>query len=596
MVANAFLAWRINLGIDYHKRKRGAQGLTRFVPLFFFVILITSCRTPSTPTEVNMSRDTSQPVITPRPVGPGGIAEEILSNTEIGSPSSLLRSLEIILDRNLAATEFGRTMVNVNVILLRTLYPAIQAELPPRDPPITHMYSIILREAERGNYMAPNRNSMDFLEHILPFLTYYPPFSGRIFPPENYLRALPDLEKAATLNENSVLAGYFMGIVFEYTGRLERAYAQYSRIWESFPESYPAALGIARIMDTQGRQQDTIQFLNDLITLFPDNLSVKRQMAIAYYQAGDWPRAEAAVAEILRENSRDGEFLLMRAHILVEQGLLFQARSPLEIYANINPTNTLYLFLRARVQNEFYNNRDSALNYLRLILRASSPIDAIYNDAALYAARLMIRSFRPEEQAEGRNLLNRLLSVPNPSLDVISLALDDAIRRENWEQAQAYLARLLGERRSSNDLLAAYTLEEARGNHAAALTFARELYERDRTNEEGSIAYISALIAVGQRETAVRMIDARLDGMSGGALKSRYIYLRSRTRTSEEMMLNDLRASLFENPRNVDALIASFEIHHRRNDRRRASFYLRQAFTLAPDNPRLQRYAIEYNL
>jgi hypothetical protein len=92
------------------------------------------------------------------------------------------------------------------------------------------------------------------------------------------------------------------------------------------------------------------------------------------------------------------------------------------------------------------------------------------------------------------------------------------------------------------------------------------------------------------------MIDTRLNGMNGGALKSRYHFLRSQTRNNEEMMLNDLRASLFENPRNLNALIASFEIFHRRNDERRAIFYLRQALTLAPDNPRLKRYAEEYNL
>jgi tetratricopeptide (TPR) repeat protein len=487
-------------------------------------------------------------------------------------------------------------MVNVNVTLFNALYSAIRADLPPRDPPLTHMYSRILREAERGVYMAPQRISLDFLEHILPFLAYYPPFSGRIFPPENYLTALPDLEKAAILNEDSVLAAYFMGTVYEHTGQPEKAQFQYSQVWEAFPESYPAALGLSRILYAQGRQQEAIQFLDNLSTEIPDNISIKRQLAIFYYQARDWPRAETAVAEILRENSRDGDFVLMRAHILVEQGSLLQARAPLEIYAGINPTNTLYLFLHARIQNEFYNNRESALGHLRHVLRISSPADAIYNEAAIYAARLMMRSPRREEQLEGRDLLTRLLSVPNPSHDVISLALSDAILREDWALARTYLTRLLGERRSSEDLLAAFTIENAQGNNAAALSFARELYERDRTNEEGIFTFISALISSGQNDAAIRMIESRLSELEGGVLRSDYLYLRSRTRTNEEMILSDLRASLFENPRNINALIMSFEIHHRRNDERRAVFYLRQALALAPDNPRLRRYEAEYNL
>jgi predicted Zn-dependent protease len=55
-----------------------------------------------------------------------------------------------------------------------------------------------------------------------------------------------------------------------------------------------------------------------------------------------------------------------------------------------------------------------------------------------------------------------------------------------------------------------------------------------------------------------------------------------------------LRASLFEHPRNVDSLIAMFEIHHRRGDQRRAAHYLRQALAIAPDNPLLRVHAADY--
>jgi Tfp pilus assembly protein PilF len=58
--------------------------------------------------------------------------------------------------------------------------------------------------------------------------------------------------------------------------------------------------------------------------------------------------------------------------------------------------------------------------------------------------------------------------------------------------------------------------------------------------------------------------------------------------------MNDLRSSLFEDPRNLEALIAMFEIYHRRRDERRAAYYLRQALVIAPDNPQLKRYEEEY--
>ena len=384
------------------------------------------------------------PVILPQappPAGGGGIVEEIRSHTERASPSSLLRALDIIRSRDLGSTEFGRVMNAVNVTLLRNIYPTIQAQLPQLDPPVTHTYSRILREAERGVYTPPPQNSTDYLEYMLPFLAYLPDqtqsadgrggsgATGRTASSERFLSALPDLERGAKLNEDSVLAGFFMGIVFENTGRQDDAFGQYSRTWELFPECFPAALGVARVMEAQGRRQEAVRFLSDLVVRFPDSLQVKRQLALAYYNSGDWSRAEAAVAEILQRNSRDGEFVLMRAHILVEQGQFLQAQAPLDIYSAINPNNRLYLFLRARVQAEGFHNRDAALNYLRAILRSAPGTNsgAFDIESSVYAARLLLESPRSEDQNEGRNLLRRLLDVPSPSLEVIALALDEAV-------------------------------------------------------------------------------------------------------------------------------------------------------------------------
>jgi len=240
------------------------------------------------------------------------------------------------------------------------------------------------------------------------------------------------------------------------------------------------------------------------------------------------------------------------------------------------------------------------MNYLRSIIRSSTPANDYYNEAAIYAARLLMESSRQQDQTEGRDLLVKLLAVPSdfsphPSLEALSLAVWDAIRRESYRDARLYLGRLLEERRSTQDLLAAYTVEKEQGNAASALSYARELYQRDRSNDDGILAYISALIDTGRRDEAAGMIESRLAGVAGGALKSRYYYLRSLTTGNEELQMNDLRSSLFEDSRNLNSLIALFEIYLRRNDERRAVSYLRQALALAPDNPQLKRYEAEYS-
>ncbi|MDR1587754.1 MAG: tetratricopeptide repeat protein [Treponema sp.] len=589
------------------------RGERIFRRLFFLaaVFVTLSCGTSGPVQETPLPADIPPPASetgreqpVPRPSA-GGVADEIRRLTETGVLSSMLRALDLIRSRGLGATEFGRLMNGVNVALIRRVYPDASTQLPVPDLPQTHVYARILREAERGGYTPPSQGSTDYLEYVLPFLALYtgasPPAEspGRGgtpgeagLPPlsERFRSALPDLQKAETIKPDSALAPYFLGLAYERTNMLAEAQLAYNRAYDISGECYPAALGLARVMNLSGRKQEALRMLSDLVIRYPDNTAVKRQLALTYYENGDWSRAEPAIAEILQRDNRDGDFLLMRARILVEQGRYMQAQAPLDLYSSLNPNNRTYLFLRARVQAEGYRNRDAALNYLRSILR-SSPDD---DEASVYAAQLLMESSRSEDQAEGGELFRRLLAHPNPSAAVLGLGLQDAIRRENWREAQRYLGRLLEERRSFQDLLNACTVERGLGNNARVLSYARELYERDPFNEEGIAAYISALIDTGRPDEAGRMIESRLSAPGGATVKSRYYYLRSRIRTSEESAMNDLRSSLFEDPRNLNALIALFEIYHRRRDERRAVYYLKQALAIAPDNPHLKRYEGEY--
>jgi Tfp pilus assembly protein PilF len=352
-------------------------------------------------------------------------------------------------------------------------------------------------------------------------------------------------------------------------------------------------------LDASGRLEEGIALLSDLELLYPDNLAIKRQLVLAYYHTRDWAKAEPLIEDVLREDKEDRQFILIQAAVLVEQEQYLQALAPLDLYASLDPNNPRYLFLRAKVQAEGYHNRDGALTYLRTMLRNfrggfSGATDQDDEEMLIYSAEFFMESSREDDRSQGRSLMNSLMSVPAPTPRVLSLALRDAIRRRAWEEARPYLDRLLAERRSPEDVLYACQVERGLGNSAAALAYAKELYEQNPRNDEGSIAYISALIDMNRRSEASWVLENRLSEVGGGILKSRYYFLRSRLQNNEEGRINDLRSSLFEDPRNINALTAMFEIHHRRNDQRRAVYYLKQALALDPDNPQLRSYEDEY--
>jgi thioredoxin-like negative regulator of GroEL len=556
-------------------------------PWLLLSALLSSCATGPVVEELIIPLSAAPPGERSAPERPAGngVADEIRSLVESGVPSSLHKALDLIKRRGLENGDYGRVMAAVSVTLLRKLYPDNRASLPPADPPRLHPYTRILNEAEQGRYAAPPRNSFDYLELTLPFLALLDETRE-----DRLLAALPDLKRARDLNPRGMLAAYCIGLVHEKTGQWEKAASEYRKVYDASREFYPAALGLARYLNFRGESEAEIALLSDMAIQYPDNMAIKRQLALVYYDKQDWSRAEPAIAEALRQDSRDGQFILMQARLLVEQGRFNQAQAPLDLYALINPNDRLYLFLRARLQAEGYRNRDGALNYLRSLLK-TYPDD---NEALVYAAQLLMESKRSEDQAEGREILTRLIAAGESSLPASALAAQDAVYRQAWEEARPHVDRLLEERRSPQDLLLAYTVERGLGNRAAALAYAQELYQTDSAGEEGAIAYISSLIEIGRRSEAAALLETRLAGAKGGFLKSRYYYLRSLLRPGEEASMNDLHSSLFEDPRNLDALTAMFTIYHRRRDERRALYYLKQALAIAPEDPQLKRYETEY--
>jgi tetratricopeptide (TPR) repeat protein len=497
----------------------------------------------------------------------------------------MLRALELIRQRDIESSEFGRMMNGINSMLIKLVYPDSPVRLPVIDLPQTNSYTRIIRDAERGNYTRPSASSRDFFEHILPFFA----INDRTRP-EILNDALGDLTKAGELRPDSVLPPYFQGIVHEFAGRISQAEAAYRRAYGISDECYPALAGVARMRRLSGNTAEAAAILSELIIRYPDSINLKRQLALTYYQSQDWSRALPVVDEILLSEPRNGELVLMKTRILIEQGQFTQANTSLDTYASINANNRDYLFYRARIQAEGLRNRDSALNFLRSILRTNE------NDTEvmMYAVKLLMESQRSADQQEGRELLARLRRIAGSSIDVVSLSLLEAIQRENWQEAQGYLSFIFNYRRTPADLVNAYYVERGLGNSVRALAYARELYNLNPSNNEYSSIYISALIDNGRRDEASRLLESAINSASSGNVKSHYYYLRSLIQFDQEEALNDLRSSIFEDPRNLDALIATFEIYHRRREERRAVYYLRQALAISPDNLTLKRYEAEY--
>jgi len=550
-----------------------------FPALFFGCILLFSCKSSPKEDVSAVEKEAAG-----RKPAKSNIERSLI---EKGSPASLTQAVSLLADNSLAASEQGRGIIAAASIIARVVYPDMSLVFPEISG--THEYERIIRDIEKGVYTPPPAGSQDFLEYVLPFLALYDTGNpnGKT-EPTRYQSAISHLERAARINGDSVLPPLFLGLAYEKTGN--GAEAAYRRALEADNSCYPAELGLIRLLHAQGKFDEELTLLKNLQIRHPANMDINKQFARVYAAKQNWKEADALAADILKQESRNGEFILLRSYILLERGLFQQAQSLLDIYAAIDGNNRRFLFFRARLQAEGLRNPAAAINILRPLYR-SDPDDT---KTGVYLAALLLESSRAADVEEGRGILNHFLDFASIAPEALSLAAADNIQREKWQEAKTYLDRLPAGQRTRKDLYNAWKVERTLGNYTIALAQARELYNRQDTTAEEAAAYILSLIDTGRQTEAGRIIEERLGSLSGGTEKSRYYFLRSRIRTNEEAVLNDLRSALFEDPRNLEALIAIFEMYHRKRDERRAVYYLKQALAIAPDAPQLRRYKTEY--
>ncbi|MDR2659294.1 MAG: tetratricopeptide repeat protein [Spirochaetaceae bacterium] len=562
---------------------------------YFVLLLLFSCSSGVQVREMPINRP--RPDVKPeqpfqqarQPENTGSVAAGIRDLCDKGSLSALTKVLVLLNENDIEESEFGRVMSAVAVTLLIKVYDEERGGFPVPDAPKNHIYSKILAEAERGIYREPPPASTDYLEHILPFLALLDDKSQ-----SRFAAALPDLEKARRLNPEGALAPYFTGFAAERMDKPKRARELYDAALALAPDCYPAVFGIARILQRNGQDEEAVFILSGLNDRYPGNIVIMRQLARAYFRQNDWTNARRLIDAALAISPQDPDMILMLARVLFEEGQFVQMQAILDRYAAGNPETRDYLLLRAHLQNEGFKNRENAISILRPLYKLN-PDDF---DIALYMTRLLLESNDDEEQAEGRRMLKTLMRPTrigeNIPIDVILLASEDAVRRSDWEEARTFQDRILSERRTASTLVNAFKVEQGAGDVRAALVLAEELTQNYPDYEEGKVAYAEALIDSGRHGEAQRLIDARIAAINSGAYKSRYYYLRGMLRGNFDSAVSDFRASLFENPRNLDALKALVELYAQRHDDRHTIYYLRQALAIAPKDPVLLRYQKEY--
>ncbi|MBU0954958.1 MAG: tetratricopeptide repeat protein [Spirochaetes bacterium] len=543
------------------------NGLVRLVVYFLIILSCAACVSVSETTILD-----SAPLINPLVAEQAGMESLLVS----GNPSSLSSAVETASSSALLGQDQKLVYTWLSFELAKLVYPELMdSSTVLRDVPQTDPLVRMFVDARNGR-LTQSANTANALQSLLPALVVF-----RFRTRDAANQALDALQVFDLLDQASSLAELIRGMAYERSGDPENAFIAYSRAVELAPDNYPAQLALSSLLVARGQAESALELLSSVDQLLVRTLVFRRAKAKALYGAGNYVEAGPLIANVLLEEPTNSEFVLMRAHILVESKEYRQAQPLLEVYARVDANKLLYLLLRARVALEYSKDRRNALVYLRRALeRYPSDISL-----ALYTASVLSSGGNSQEQEEAVTLARSVLERNPDSREANRILLTAEAKAGNFEAAAALADQLLTAGLQLTDYELVYKAYRNAGRNSDLNKLAVDWLAAAPESEAARIAYLSMLIDTGKSLAAAELIQQYLAVRGSAGYRSSLYWLSARLQTAPEAVLAALRTALVEDSMNVDALLGMFDYYAGQRDYQRAAFYLKQAYAIAPNRP-----------
>lgn len=512
---------------------------------------------------------------------------EAVAQLERGTPEALRQALVLAGSAELSFRGEADQTAALAAALFRLLYPELARQAgAPQAPAYTGPWAAALALAEEGRppagQLAPEPAGGAWLGVLLPHLHLARLLAGsgapRGAPPAE--AAIAALLQAAAERPDSVLPPYLLGLVAELAGDPAAAAQAYRDCLQRAGSFYPARLRLASLHLVAGETAAALSDMEAALEAVPDDVALHRRLAEIALAEGRLDLAQEHSARVLDQEPHDPEHLLLRARVLAASRSWPQALKLLDLALAAGPDLAAALLLKAEILAANAHEEEQALELLR---EAQTRIPG---DARLpeLEGRILFAAGR---ESEGRTRLERALELEPGRESALRLLLEQAVRRQQWDRAAETLERLLEAGGSEADLVLAHRAQERLGNQDRALAYATRLYAL--RPEAYAAEYAAALLAHGQRDEALRVVEKHLSAASP-QLSSRLLVVRAAALEAQdpEGTLEILQQALVLDPANQAALVKLAELYAARLDYRKAGLYLRQALAQDPENVDLQ--------
>lgn len=503
------------------------------------------------------------------------IDQQIMNLIENGSPDSLKKAYMEIKAIDDTSEDQIKILYYIEASIMQMVWPSERFDVEVPALSSQNAYSGAINSAREQIYDMSTGNG-DFLAVVLPSLVVTQTSDVSSFFADSQSALKKALEKAP----DSVLVNYLLGVLYSKHGEPKKALGFFERAWRGAAENKETNLAYLTCLYECDRYAEANSLLGTAMIRFPQEISFNKLKARVAFAAGDYVTAEDNINRVLQKDPNDLVSFLFRARILVEKEDYIHAASLLDVYARQDSSSKEYLLLRSRLQLDWSHNIPAVMETVSQAL-ANYPGD---KDVLLFAAKVSnvtgmdINGKSADEYAEA------VLAKSPGDREGVQYAIEGLVRRKMWDKAYGYSSAFVKQDNISREMLLKHIeICLALGKNDEAWNTVLPIYKKEAKNEDVLQAYINVLSSIGKTSEAMSLINELLSS-APSKMKSYLHYRRSILQSRESDKLSDLRSSIIAYPRNSDALFSLYEVYYKKQDYRKAQYYLKQVVALRPND------------
>ncbi len=490
---------------------------------------------------------------------------------EDGSLSSLGQVIVLLEDESAGNTEQGEVIKFVAASLLQMVYPYSEASNIQISGPKSGMLTSIVENAKKGIIIdIPNKD--------VSFFTLLLSSTAALFTDSDAVinRSLEILDTIYTSEPVSFLPIYIRSYLFEKQKSFTKALDGYYEARKLDEKSYPAGMGIVRILNRNEEYRKAFSLIDKIYELYGDNTEVLYLYIDTLIGCNKLEKAFLLVSDSLAVNPDDMIMTIKYADILQKRGQNTQALRMLKVIESVAGQSKDSVRIHSSVLIDEKNYKQAAA----LLVDALEDYPNDPELRVLYAGLLLLTG----NEGEGRIYLEGNLEANPDNLGSLVLLTKEAMSAEDWVRAAEFVEKVLEKDSSDPYLRYAMEIYQNLGNYSKVFNFSTRIIEEGQPLYSDYTAYINLLLREDNVKASLKIIDRWIGASSSPVEKSHFYYLKSIAQTDIAAKLDSLRQSLFENLQNLDAIIAIADAYYKLGEKRKSYRYLKQALIIAPDN------------